>query len=188
MFFQPALANNCPNEFNYDSKSYCLNFEWQKTATRKKQQGEYIFTEAKEISPVLNAARTRSRQRIYSKARIEVWQKTDPNKNLVYLDDLSVAPIMIMPNEMSHLDRANFSYDRANNIYILSELYFYDMPEGGCWRLVLDSGQGSKTLMNVDRFSNLNFSENLEVDLMCSLCQNNDSESHSSGRAHGHSH
>ncbi len=165
LFTSSLVYAHCPYEFSYLDQSYCLDIEWQNAESRVNG----IWSEATELSPILNSETVKSNDRLFSKAKVSIWIDGDHDHKPVEIPNLEIYPYMVMKDGMHHGARSLIEYEVSSGQYHVSQMNFQQME--GCWSLRLKINNADENvLLNLDNFINLTLDQNYNASLMCSLC------------------
>ena len=184
LFSAGALAH-CPMEISVGSESYCLDLQWLEAD--RKVQGN--FEPAGQESPQLIRMGEIPQRWIYSKAHIQIWNKSDSTHEAQQIEGLEIYPYMAMENGHHHGTSFDFLWNEATQSYELSHMGLQAMR--GCWSLKWrmapeqEQSQG-KVLMNLVDYKNLSAEENQNFAQFCGSAADSsgDNGNHQGGGHH----
>jgi hypothetical protein len=166
LFFLPLISQaHCPYSIKTKSQNYCLDIQWLNSEIKVKGG----WQTSPELSPYLISMGEVPQKWHYSKVQFLVWLEGDNNHKPQKIENLNIKPYMKMADGHHHQASSDFYWNDENQVYELKRLALQEMQ--GCWQLdwTLEDEQLpiDNFLMNVENYTNLTESENLEMVKFC---------------------
>jgi len=178
---------HCPNAFSHQGKDYCMDFTWNKV--QRVQRGELVTLNQQ--SPVLNDIGVRAFRRVLSSLSLSIWNNGDKDHRPVRLEGFRVFPYMLMTDGMHHPGSSKTEFIESEGSYLVSELPFFDMEQGGCWSLRFTFSSASRIsdsfkISDVFDYTNIESAKVIQLLGICEMCSSFDIEDQSESSDHNH--